>query len=146
MHPPYHMVSHYDPPEWNATRIGRELLEISRLLGLKPLRDGIQSPQTHVSWYDLENHAEVRRRTDRSPKGTEWHQDGDLKAGADMDHALLLWASNTPTEFRTPDGHIWQPAPRQVVLVRNLACQHRRPPNAPRVRWLFRQRVERGVW
>jgi hypothetical protein len=28
------------------------------------------------------------------------------------------------------------------VIVRNLACKHRRPADAPGRRWLFRQRVE----
>lgn len=58
-----------------------------------------------------------------------------------MNHAEVLWANKTPTEFQY-QGKIYQPKPFEVVLVKNLSCYHRRPKDAPGRRWIFRQRVE----
>jgi len=114
-------------------------------MGLIPLKDPVHGPQTWVPWFSEKLHAEVKRRTPKNPKGEDWHQDGDLDPGSNMDHALVLWSSNTPTEFEH-EGVVYQPKRMEVVIARNLGCMHRRPPGAPRIRWLFRQRVEVPKW
>jgi hypothetical protein len=141
MPPPFLVLKHYVPKIWDGKMIGTHLVGYGTSLGLKPLLDPFKGPVPSKIWHSLSWHAEVRRRTLAKPAAESWHQDGDLDAGCNMDHALLLWANRTPTEFKTPDGKIWQPAPFEVVLARNLACFHRRPANAPRRRWMFRQRV-----
>lgn len=131
------------PKGWKCWRIGRDLTRFSREKGLLPHFDPLHGAQEWAPWYDLALHAEVKKRTPKNPKGEDWHQDGDLTAGAKMDCALLLWASTTPTEFRVGSrGRVAQPEPFDVVLFRNLLGYHRRPPGAPRDRFMFRQRVK----
>jgi len=131
----------YVPSIWRAWRIGRDLTRLTRELGLVPLRDPAHGPQTFRAWCSKRLHAEAGWVTYKRGQGEDWHQDGDLAPGSRMDNAMVLWANRTPTEFRF-NGKIYQPKPFQVILARNLAGHHRRPADAPRRRWLFRQRVE----
>ena len=131
----------YLPKAWRAWRIGRDLTRLTRGLGLIPLDDPAHGPQTFRAWCDEKLHAEVGWVTYKKGQGEDWHQDGDLSPGSKMDNAMVLWANRTPTEFRF-NGKIYQPKPFEVILVRNLGCHHRRPANAPKKRWMFRQRVE----
>lgn len=138
---PYIILGIYVPKRWKTFVIGRSITKITSDYGLKPLKDPIHGPQTWVPWYDLDLHAEVKKRTPRNPKGEDWHQDGDLDLGSKMDHALVLWSNIDPTQIEYK-GTIYQPRPYEIVLFRNLAGKHRRPPTAPRNRFIFRQRVE----
>lgn len=131
----------YVPKAWKAWQIGRDLTHFTRELGLVPLNDPEHGPQTFRAWCNVDLHAEVGWVTYKKGQGEDWHQDGDLAPGSKMDNAMVLWANRTPTEFRYQDK-VYRPKPFQVILVRNLACHHRRPANAPKRRWLFRQRVE----
>jgi hypothetical protein len=138
---PYIIIKErYDPPEWNARKIGEALTTMTYLFGLRPLKDPNHRHQVRAAWCDKNKVAYVRRRTVRDPRAKGWHQDGDLDNGL-LDSSIVLWTSNTPTEIRTFDGDIIVPPNRSVILIRNNACYHRRPPDCPRVRWLFRQRV-----
>lgn len=131
----------YLPKRWRAWRVGRDLTRLTKELGLVPLDDPVHGPQTFRAWNSERLHAECGWVTYKGNQGEDWHQDGDLAPGSKMDHAEVLWANRTPTEFLYK-GRIYQPRPFQVILVRNLSCKHRRPANAPERRWLFRQRVE----
>lgn len=138
---PYTVIGTYWPTVWSPRRVGNDLLRITRRLGFKPLNDPVHGPQEWAPWCSVKWHAEVKRRTPKNPKGGDWHQDGDLDPGSRMNCGIILWATNTPTQFRV-DGQIYQPNPREIVVFRNLDCYHRRPADANRVRWIFRQRVE----
>ena len=132
----------YDPPRWNAKQIGEDLCALTKAHGLIPLNDPNHRHQVKAAWCDKNRVAYVRRRTVRDPRAKGWHQDGDMDHGK-MDSSMVLWASNTPTEIKSLDGsRVYRIPNRSVVLVPNLGCYHRRPGNAPHVRWLFRQRVE----
>lgn len=138
---PYVVLGTYWPKVWSAFRVGNDILAITRKLGLRPLNDPIHGPQTWAPWCSEKWHAEVKRRTPKNPKGEDWHQDGDLDPGSRMDCGIVLWATNTPTQIRV-GTNIFQPKPKEIILFRNLVGHHRRPPDAPRIRWIFRQRVE----
>ena len=136
---PYVVLGVYDPgPQpWKKWRIFRDLTRLTRDLGFTPLPGR--------SWKLVGQrglHAEVRKRTVTGSQATGWHQDGDMDAGVEMDHAIVTWANVTPTEFKVGDK-IYQPTPFEVVIALNLGCYHRRPPDAPNERWFFRQRVQR---
>jgi len=135
------LQEHFVPKRWCAWYIGRKLAALTHSLGLIPLNDSIHGPQKFRAWCDEKLHAECGWNTYKGNQGEGWHQDGDLKPGSRMDNAMVLWANRTPTEFQY-NGEIYQPRPFEVVLVRNLVCHHRRPDNAPKKRFLFRQRVE----
>jgi len=140
---PYRVLGIYHPPEWDLERVGSDLVNLTRRLGLKPLRGIPHNLDDYCAWYDEDRMAGIRRRTAVGAQGEQWHYDGDTTPGATIAQGVVLWASNTPTEirFRNSDT-IWQPRDREVVLINNLEVLHRRPPSAPRVRWTFRQRVE----
>ena len=138
---PYVVLGTYHPATWKSWLIGKELTQFTEAKGLVPHVDPAHGAQEWVPWYNKAKHAEVRIWTVKNPKGTDWHQDGDLTAGAKMDCALVLWADHTPTQFKANDGVIYQPAPYEVVIARNQGCTHRRPPEAKGERWVFRQRV-----
>lgn len=131
----------YDPPTWSARRVGHDLTKLTKACGLTPLNDPNHRHQTKAAWYSRRLFAYVRRRTVKNPKAAQWHQDGDLDNGI-LNSGIVLWTSNTPTEVRGLDGNTYIIPNRSVVYIRNDLCVHRRPPSAPRVRWLFRQRVE----
>ncbi len=131
----------YRPKRWRAWSIGRYLTRLTEERGLVPLDDSIHGPQTFRAWCNKDLHAECGWVTYKGNQGEGWHQDGDLAPGSQMDHAEVLWSNRTPTEFQYK-GKIYQPKPFQVILVKNLSCMHRRPANAPKRRWFFRQRVE----
>lgn len=135
----YKVLGLYKPTEWKAWKIGRDLTNLTRKFGLVPFpyKD---TRYTKAAWFDSKLHAHVRRRTLHKPDGAQWHQDGDF-GHIPMKHRLVMWASNTPTELKV-NGIVYQPKPYEVILFDNLSCFHRRPPNAPRKRWVFRQRVE----
>lgn len=129
------------PRRWRAWYIGRHLTRLTEELGLVPLNDPQHGPQLFRAWVNEKLHAECGWVTYKGGQGEGWHQDGDLAPGSKMDHAMVLWTNRTPTEFLY-NGKIYQPKPFEVVLVKNLSCLHRRPKDAPRRRWIFRQRVE----
>ena len=142
MQKPYRILKErYDPPRWRAWLIGRDLTRLTKSLGLIPLKDPNHRHQTKAAWCSKLLCAYVRRRTVNNPKAAGWHQDGDLDQGI-LDSSIVTWTSNTPTEIKGFDGTMYKIPNRSVVLIRNNDCIHRRPPNAPRVRYLFRQRVE----
>lgn len=138
---PFVILGDYWPPEWSPKRVGEDLLAVTHALGLSPLQDYAQKTQYTAPWYSEYWSAEVRRRTPSNTRAEGWHQDGDLDRGANMDMGLVLWSTNTPVEVML-DGKIFQPKPRQIILLHNLSCVHRRPPYAEFVRWRFRQKVK----
>ena len=149
MSSPYKSLGIYRPERWSARRIGQDLCRLTRRAGCIPHVDPAHGPLERVAWRSDRLHAEVRRRSFKTKMAEGWHYDGDTTPGARPDCALVLWASNNPTEIklRTPsDGRVFQPRPYEVVIFRNLECLHRRPPGAPRVRWVFRQRVAIPGW
>lgn len=139
MRKPYQVITVYHPTLWKCWKIGRDLTTLTRRLGLIPLTAS-DSRYEKAPWSDSRLHAHVRRRTLRTDDAAQWHQDGDY-GHVPMNHGIVLWSNTTPTEFRVGTV-IYQPKPFEVVLVNNLSCYHRRPPNAPRQRYIFRQRVE----
>lgn len=136
---PYVILEVYKPAIWKSWKIGRDLTIITKNLGFKPFK-AVDTRYQGAAWADIELHAHVRRRTLRKEDGAQWHQDGDY-GHIPMEHGLIFWSNRTPTEFKVWD-QIYQPKPFEVVYFSNLDGLHRRPPNAPRKRWLFRQRVE----
>lgn len=137
---PYISLGTFKPSKWRASIIGKELTEFTRQRGLRPfLNDEIQRNERAI-WKDWALHAEVRRTAVIGSEGTSFHQDGDTST-SNMDCALVLWSNKWPTQFRGNDGVVYQCKPFEVVIARNLACTHRRPPEADGKRWSFRQRV-----
>jgi hypothetical protein len=140
---PFLVLGEYHPPKWSVSRVGQDLTNLTFNWGLSPHIDPIHGAQEWAPWVDLELHAEVKRRTTKKKAGEDWHYDGDTTDGADPACAIVLWASNTPTEFRFNDSEvIHRPKAREVVLFHNLNVRHRRPADAPKVRWTFRQRMK----
>ena len=141
---PYIVLGTYTPQTpWRAWRVGRDLTRLTEELGLVPINDPNHNHQSSASWHDKSLCAYVRRRTVQNPKAGNWHQDGDLVAGAQMDNYLVLWASNTSTILRIGNsGNVYRPNKREIILFHNLGCEHRRPDSCPSIRWIFRQRVE----
>lgn len=137
----YAVLDVYIPPRWDVWEVARHLTGLTKSLGLTPLCDPAQKTQFTADWFSTRLSAEIRRRTPNNPRAEGWHQDGDLDKGSIMDHALVLWSTNTPVELKVGDK-IYQPKPHEVILVKNLSCVHRRPPYAQRVRWRFRQKVK----
>jgi hypothetical protein len=137
---PYVSLGFYKPPKWSTKLVGEYITSLTKDLGLIPNQDAKHRHQYKAPWNSKSLCAYVRRRTVTNPRAEGWHQDGDLVPGALMDDSLVLWASNTPTELKVGDT-VYIPKPYEIILFRNLSCQHRRPPGAPKVRWLFRQRV-----
>ena len=140
---PYMVLGTYKPKKYRGSIIGKYLTDFTAKLGYIPLIDGVHGAQMTSIWADADLHAEVRRFAQHG-QGSGWHQDGDQAPGSNMDHAAVLWAAVTPTEFKLNDT-IYQPAPFQIVLARNLNGYHRSPPDAPKKptrRWFFRQRIE----
>lgn len=140
---PYMILDIYKPKRYRASLIGAALTKFTKDLGLIPLKDPVHGPQETSIWCSVPLHAEVRRFAQHS-QGSQWHQDGDLADGSFMDHAAVLWAATTPTEFKANDN-VYRPEPFQIVLARNLNGHHRSPPDAPKAptrRWFFRQRVQ----
>ena len=138
---PYIILGTYWPKRWRAWLIGRDITKITKDAGLIPIQDPMHRHQTKAAWCNTDLVAYVRRRTVKNPKALTFHQDGDLDTGSKMDNCLVLWSTNTPTELKV-GTKIYRPPARSIILFRNLGCYHRRPENAPRIRWLFRQRVE----
>lgn len=145
---PYIVLAMYKPwwwpkaPKETCEEIGNDLCFITHNAGLTPLHDGVLEAQDWCPWVNMDRHAEVKRYTPDYFKSEDWHQDGDLDPGSNMDHALVLWTTKYPTELRTDEG-ICQANPFEVILFRNLRLSHRRPLAAPRggERHFFRQRV-----
>jgi hypothetical protein len=143
---PYKILGHYKPHKLRGSIIGPRILSIISKFGFVPLDDPAHGPQTTSIWCDPDLHAEVRRFAQPNGQGVGWHQDGDMADGSHMDHAAILWANKTPTQFKWEfNDTIFQPEPYQIVLAWNLNGMHRTPPNAPKPpkrRWFFRQRIE----
>ena len=140
---PYEVLIVYHPNSWSAKQIGRDLTHITENFGLIPHVDPAHGPLTlkKPNWASEELHAEVRRRTFRTRQAEDWHYDGDLGGGANPNCALVLWSTNHPTEIKY-NGIIYTHDPYELVIFNNLSVRHRRPPNCPRIRWTFRQRVQ----
>lgn len=135
---PYKVLGVYHPAIWRGLHIGRDLTRFTARWKLVPLN--AEDRRYHgATWADPALHAHVRRRTLRSEAGEQWHQDGDY-GHVPMNHSLVFWSNRAPTEFSV-GGKTFQPQPFEVVLFNNLDGLHRRPPTAPRRRWIFRQRV-----
>jgi len=150
MSTPFVVVGTYRPTKYRASRIGKYLTRFTNDLGITPLKDGVHGAQATSIWCDEALHAEVRRFAQHA-QGSGWHQDGDMAPGSNMDHAAILWASVTPTEFSDMLVHakIYRPEPYEIIIVRNLCGYHRSPPDAPKKptrRWFFRQRIEVPKW
>lgn len=152
---PYRVLGVYKPSQWRAWRIGRDLTDLTDSLGLVAHYDPAHGPLERVPWRSELLHAEVRKRSFRTKMAEGWHYDGDTTPGSKPECAIVLWASNNPTLIKprytkgkwgeyTPDANVpvYQPKPYEVVLFNNLECLHRRPEGVPRVRWVFRQRVQ----
>lgn len=129
------------PDSWiKCWRIGRDLTRLTRSKGLVPF--DVPDTRFHKApWSNAALHAHVRKRTLRSGEGAQWHQDGDF-GHVPMDHGLVFWSNTHPTELRLLDGTIVPTRPYDVIYIRNISLFHRRPPNAPRERYFFRQRVQ----
>jgi hypothetical protein len=128
---------------WRAWAVGEDLTALTASLGLVPHIDPEHGAQTWPAWYNLKLHAEVKRQTPEHPGGEDWHYDGDTTHGANPDCAIVLWASVCPTDIRLHTSNkIWRPEPFEVIVFNNRHCSHRRPPEAPKNRFLFRQRVQ----
>jgi hypothetical protein len=151
---PYLVLGTYKPSKWRASTVGRELTDLTCELGLLPHYDPVHGPLelTGRNWVSKVLHAEVRRRTFKTNQAESFHYDGDLQEGSKPDCAIVLWASNHPTEikwtnqhgvaaFRKHEDEIYQPRPYEIVIFHNLHCLHRRPAGVPRIRWVYRQRV-----
>ena len=134
-----------------ASKIGVDLCTFTESLGLVPFKNDEIQRNEKAAWSDYKLHAEVRMTAKPGSEGTSWHQDGDTSTN-NMDCALVLWTNRDPTQFKfkgiTIIGgkEIYTPEPFQIVIARNLAAYHRRPPNVSGRRWLFRQRVEVPDW
>lgn len=129
------------PLEWDPEYIGKRLCQLTNSKGLRPHHDPKHGPVPLVySWFSVPLHAEVRQVTAPIPSATQWHQDGDTTSGSNMNCGIVTWANRTPTELQW-EGKVYQPKPFEVVLFRNTGPQHRRPKDAPKWRWMFRQRV-----
>lgn len=134
------IIGYYKPPKWNRKMVFDALCTISAKAGLVPLPMG--KHRLHKGMSSRGRHADLMRRIPKNDTADlQWHQDGDT-SGAEMNCGLVVWASNTPTQVKLADGTIIQAEPYEVVHIRNRECVHRRPPNCPRVRWFFRQRVK----
>lgn len=144
---PFVVLATYEPPYkiWKAWKVGRDITRITKEAGLKPHVDPIHGPILTASWSNVELHAEVRRFTSEKESAEDWHQDGDTTLGSNMNCAMVLWASTTPTEIQY-EGKIYRPDPFQVVIFSNKKVSHRRPANCPKDRWIFRQRVRMPDW
>lgn len=141
---PYRVLAVYKPSRWNARQIGCELTELTHNHGFKPHVDHSHGPLilTGKAWSSVPLHAEVRRRTFKTAQAESFHWDGDLDPKANPNCLIVLWASNTPTEIKwRHEATIYQARPYEVIVFDNTRCLHRRPLNAPRIRWVFRQRV-----
>lgn len=157
---PYISLGFYKPKVWNAREIGQHLVSLTRRAGFIPHDDPNHGPLALKgrAWHSQALHAEVRRRTCQNAQGEDWHYDGDTTPGSKPDCWIILWASNTPTWIKWRVCHcyscagsnlgcvheeIFKPGSYEVVALRNIECLHRRPPNCPRIRWVFRQRAQR---
>jgi hypothetical protein len=141
---PYLVLAIYRPSRWRASTVGQELTAITQELGLQPHQDSSHGPLhlTGRNWVSFLLHAEVRRRTFATKQAEGWHWDSDLDPNGNPNCAIVTWASNNGTQIKwRGEEKIYQPSPYEVVVFNNSKCVHRRPPNCPRVRWLFRQRI-----
>lgn len=156
---PYMILGEYYVPSKGhyASKMAAAILDllkpfklIPKLRGLGPQSPKAWGPQMSSIWASWDDHAEVRRYAQPDGQGQSWHKDGDMDPDSHeiMDHAAVLWSEVTPTEF-FHDGTVWRPDPGQIVIARNLGCDHRSPPDTPKPperRWFFRQRVEVPEW
>jgi hypothetical protein len=138
---PYKVLDTYHPTAWKAWKVGRDLTTLTKKHGLAPHPDPIHGPLLTVPWVSEELHAEVRKRTFKTKQAEDWHFDGDITPGANPHCCLVLWTTNTPTEIMY-QGKIYTPNPYEVIIFKNLSVKHRRPPNCPRIRWIFRMRTQ----
>jgi hypothetical protein len=152
---PYISLGFYRPKRWNAREIGMHLVQMAKQAGFVPHDDPAHGPLklTGKNWSSVALHAEVRRRTFKTAQAESFHYDGDLEPLAKTDCWIILWASNTPTwikwrfaaveGIRVDDTLIYKPKSYELIAFENIRCLHRRPPNCPRMRWIFRQRAQK---
>src|SRR5258705_2683345 len=138
---PYLVLETYHPPMWKAWKVGHDLTDITRNRGLIPHVDPAHGPLLNVPWVSEELHAEVRRRTFKTKQAEDWHFDGDTSPGSKPECCLVLWATNNPTEIQY-QGKIYVPEQYELIIFKNMSVRHRRPAHCPRIRWVYRQRVE----
>lgn len=138
---PYQVLVVYKPKIWRTSLIGKDLTTITKNAGLIPHNDPAHGPLHTAHWFSEELHAEVRRRTFNTKQAEGWHYDGDITPGAKPECCLVLWATNHPTEIQY-QNKIYTPKSYELVIFKNMSVRHRRPENCPRIRWVFRQRVE----
>lgn len=136
------LAKNYRPHEFSTPKtIGESLTAITAGLGLVPHVDPAHGPiKLKRAWYSEELHAEVRSKTSNATSAEGWHYDGDTTPGANPDCCLVLWSNKAPTEIMYK-GRIYRPEPYELVIFKNRSVTHRRPLNAPKERWVFRQRV-----
>lgn len=142
MSEPFVVLGVYKPTEWDAKKIGLDLVAITKRHGLIPHKDPAHGPlnkSRKCPWVSELLHAEVRRRTFNTEQAESWHYDGDTTPGAKPDCLMVLWSTNNPTQFQYK-GKVYQAKPYEVVAAHNLTVLHRRPPAVPQKRWTFRQR------
>ena len=129
------------PGEWDPEKVGKDLVAITKKHGLIPHDDPAHGPLIKVPWFSEKLHAEVRKRTFKTKQAEGWHYDGDTTPGSKPNCCLVLWASNHPTEIMYKDV-VYTPNPYELVIFKNMSVRHRRPAGCPRMRWVFRQRVQ----
>jgi len=140
--PPYTVLGTYIPKKGRKCWfIGKALTRRTALMGMKPLVDPYIKQNAGAAWYSPELHAECRKTAVLGSEGTQWHQDGDTSPGANMAHALVLWASANPTEIKV-GNIVYQPKPYEIIVINNHEVRHRRPPHVEGFRLSFRQRVQ----
>lgn len=135
------ILGEYHPPKRKAYLVGSYITKLTAELGFKPFDEPLAKHHRKAAWFREDLHAECRL-TAQTKEDESWHQDLDNAPGANMECGLVLWAELMPTQFKYPDGTIVQPKPGEIVLARNTAVVHRRPPGVPVQRMSFRQRVE----
>lgn len=138
------VIGHYDMHTADPKVIGEELAEMTKDL-----------PKGYSSWHGAdwtdESGAEVRTPETSRESGFRllakriendgWHRDAH-----DSPLSMIVWSNQEQTEIRTPDGTVIQTEPGDVIIIDNLAVEHRTPPNASLDRWFFRRYVQTPDW
>lgn len=147
---PYKVIEIFKPKIWDAREIGKYLTNLTASLGYSPHIDPEHGPLKltikNGNWSSDTLHAEVRHKAFKTNQAEGWHYDGDTTPGSNPHCLICVWSTATPTEIR-PHGSqkIYRPEPYEVVIFNNMECVHRRPPNAPKDRWTFRQRLSKEI-
>jgi len=100
--------------------------------GFRVANDCIRGKKAHRAIIDMDrymlNHEPNMHRAN-SPRN--WHRDdylGGVKYdGREAFNEMIVWANETPTEIRLPDGDIFQGDPFEVICLENDKVWHRMP-------------------